>query len=258
MRRGDARLQHLEPQGLVERAHFDAEAAREARTHALFERFEFTRRPVGGDDDLAARVDQRVQRVAELLLDRFAAQKLHVVDDQQVDAAQLLLEGDSRRGFERAGETVHEFFGGEIDHAPPLCRCGMGDRLQQMRFAEADRGVDVERVEAHGLAGRGAGDVLRRGIGELVRAADDEGREIQPPVERRAAERFGLAGRPRRCLHFFLLERAGAMRLRPERACVASTKPPPLSCSSSASRGDCAARAGGRRVEERTLIDDTV
>ena len=154
-RRGDARLEHLEPQWLIERAHFDAEAAGEARAHALFKRFEFTRRPVGGDDDLPPRIDERVQRMAELLLDRFAAQELHVVDDEHIDRAQLLLEGDRRRGLERAGETVHEFLGGEIDHAPPLRRGGMGGRLQQMRFAETDRGVDVERIEAHGLARRG-------------------------------------------------------------------------------------------------------
>ena len=80
----------------VERADVDAEPALEARQHALVERVEIGRRPIGGDDDLTAGVDQRIQRVAELLLDRLALEKLHVVDDQHVDAAQPLLERDRR------------------------------------------------------------------------------------------------------------------------------------------------------------------
>ena len=70
------------PQRLVERQHLDAQAAGEPRTHALVERFEIARRPVGGDHHLAARIDQRVERVAELGLDHLALQELRVVEDQ--------------------------------------------------------------------------------------------------------------------------------------------------------------------------------
>ena len=67
-------------------AHLDDEAAGEARAHALVEGLEVGRRPVGGDHDLPAGVDQGVERVAELRLDRLALQELQVVDEQQVDA----------------------------------------------------------------------------------------------------------------------------------------------------------------------------
>ena len=116
-RRGDARVEDFDAQRLVEAADLDAEAAGEARAHALVEAVEIGRRPVGGDDDLAMAVDQRVERVAELLLDRFALQELDVVDDQYVDAAQLLLEGDRGLRLERGDEAIHEALGGEIDDA---------------------------------------------------------------------------------------------------------------------------------------------
>ena len=79
-RRGDARLEDLHAQRLVERRHLDAKAAGETRAHALVERFEIGRRAVGGDHDLAAGIEQRVERVAELGLDRLALQELHVVE----------------------------------------------------------------------------------------------------------------------------------------------------------------------------------
>ena len=85
--RVDAGVQDLEPQCLVERLHLDAKTPGEPRAHALLERFEIGRRPVGGDDDLAPIVDQGIQRVAELDLDRLALQELRIVDDQDVDAA---------------------------------------------------------------------------------------------------------------------------------------------------------------------------
>ena len=66
-------------------AHLDAKAAGQPRAHALVERLEIAGRPVGGDDDLAARVEQRVERVAELVLNRLALQKLRVVEDQEID-----------------------------------------------------------------------------------------------------------------------------------------------------------------------------
>ena len=95
-RRGDAGLEDFEPQLFAERSHLDHEPAGEPRTHAVVEAFEIGRRPVGGDHHLAAGVDQRVERVAELGLRRLALQELQVVDHQHVDAAQRLLEGERR------------------------------------------------------------------------------------------------------------------------------------------------------------------
>ena len=75
-----------------------------------------------------------------------------------------------------------------------------------MRLAEADAGMDVERVEHHRLAARRQRHLLGGGVRQRVGAADHEAVEGQPRIERRAAERVvpgGIAGthrpvRPRR------------------------------------------------------------
>ena len=85
--------------------------------------------------------------MAEFLLDRFALQELHVVDDQHVDAAELLLESDRRLCLERGHKAVHELFGGQVDDAAGIDAGLVRDRLEEMCLAEADRGVNVERIE---------------------------------------------------------------------------------------------------------------
>ncbi len=57
------------------------------------ERLNLFRRPIGGDDQLAARFVQRVERVEELFLRRLLAGKeLNVVDEQHVDLAVAIAE----------------------------------------------------------------------------------------------------------------------------------------------------------------------
>ena len=67
---GGADLEDFEAQLLAEHAHLDHQPAGEPRAHALVEALEVGRRPVGGDHDLPAGVDQRIERVAELGLGR--------------------------------------------------------------------------------------------------------------------------------------------------------------------------------------------
>src|SRR5208337_2744440 len=146
-RRRDPRLQNLKTQRLVERADLDAEAGTEARTHPFIDRFEVVRRPVGGDDDVAASVEQRVQRMTEFRLDRFALQELGVVEDQEINRPQALLEGDRGLRLEGGDETVHELLSGQIDDGAALARGGMRNRLQQVGLAEPDGRMDVKRTE---------------------------------------------------------------------------------------------------------------
>ncbi len=194
----DARLEDAVAQLLAERTHLDHEPAREPRAHAVIEAFEIGRRAVGSDHDLAAGVDQRVQRVAELGLRRLALQELQIVDDEHVDAAQRFLEGQRRLRLQRGDEAVHEFLGGEIKHLALVSGiAGPGHRLKQMRLAEADAGMDVERIEHHGIAAPSFGDLACGRMGQRVGAADDEAREGQARIERRAAERV-VIGRDRR------------------------------------------------------------
>ena len=196
--RRHARLQDSEPQFFAERTHLHDEAAGQPRAHAIVEAFEIGRRTVGGDHHLAAGIDQRVQRVAELGLGRLALQELQIVDHEHVDAAQRFLERQRRLRLQRGDEAVHELLGGEIEHlALAAGIAGPRHRLQQMGFAEADAGVNVERVEHHGIAAASFGDLARGRMGQRVGAADHEACKGQARVERRAAERI-MAGGNRR------------------------------------------------------------
>ena len=173
----DAALQDFEPQLFLQRSHLDHEPAGKARAHAVVEAFEVARRPVGRDHHLAAGIDQRVERVAELDLRRLALQELQVVDHQHVDAAQRFLEGERGLRFERGDEAVHELLGRQIQHlAVGHAVAGPGERLQQVRLAEPDARMDVERIEHH----------------RHRRAA--RSRPVSPPHARAC-----WSGRPRRC-----------------------------------------------------------
>jgi hypothetical protein len=186
-RRRDARFQDSEPQFFAERAHLDHEAAGEPRAHAVVEAFEIGRRTVGRDHHLAAGIDQRVQRVAELGLGRFALQELQVVDHQHVDAAQRLLEGERRLRLQRRDEAVHEFLGGEIEHlalAAPNCRPRSPPAADG--FCRADAGVDVERVEHHGIAAAAFRDLRAAACASV----------LERPITKLPKVRRGSSGEP--------------------------------------------------------------
>ena len=112
--------------------------------------------------------------------------------------AQRVLECERVLRPQRGHEAVHELFGGEIKHLALGARvAGPGERLQQMRLAEPDAGMDVERIEHHGVAAPPLRDLFGGGVRERVGAADDEGLEGQARIERRAAESV-MHGRDRR------------------------------------------------------------
>ena len=58
----------------------------EAREDTRLDAVQLLRRPVGGDGDARARVDQVVERVEEFLLRRpLAGDELDIVDQQQIE-----------------------------------------------------------------------------------------------------------------------------------------------------------------------------
>ena len=190
--------QDLVAELVVHGADLGDEAAAEPRAHAHVELVELGRRPVGGDHHLAPAVDQRVQRVAELLLDGRALQELHVVDQQNVDLAQLLLEGERIAGAQGLHEARHEALGGEIEHLRlglPLLHVP-GDGVQQMGFAEPHIAVHEQGVEQRLRGREGPRHLLRRGVSQPVRGADQEARKAEPRIERRALE-AAIAGAQR-------------------------------------------------------------
>ena len=68
------------------------------------------------DDDLTAAIEQGVDDVIEFLLGTLAVHELEVVDQQHVDGAELLLEGQRILAAEGLDELIAEALGGEIKH----------------------------------------------------------------------------------------------------------------------------------------------
>ena len=137
------------------------EAALQARAHAVVEAVELRRRPGRGHHHLPAAVEQRVDDVLELLLGLLAAHELQIVDQQDVDGAELVLEGHRVLALDGLDELVAEALGRQIEHVgfgrAPLHL--PGDGVLQMRLAEPDAGVEVERIEAALLGEHGLGDL---------------------------------------------------------------------------------------------------
>jgi hypothetical protein len=70
----------------------------------------------------------------------------------------------------------------------------MGHRLQQMRLAEANRRMGIERVEKRRDVDRALfGDAACRRVSKLVRRADEKRREGQSTIQRRTVEAVGLS-----------------------------------------------------------------
>ena len=146
----------------------------EARDEPCLEAGDLRRRPVAGEDDLAAAFVERVEGVEELLLHRLLAlEEVHVVDEEEVGFAEAAAEVGGGSVLNRGDELVGELLGAdEGDAGVGLSRDDLvRDGLHEVRLAESGVAVDEERVVD--LAGR-LGDGVGGGGGELVRLSDDE------------------------------------------------------------------------------------
>ena len=174
--------------GEVGRLDVGHEAGLETLPQAVLERVEIPRETVRRQHELRAGALERVEGVEELLLGPgLALEELDVVDEEDADAPVHGLEGLERAGVQRAHELVGEGLGGRVEDAEPVAVVGdvVGDRVQEMRLAEAGRAADEERVvrEARHLGDREGG-----GVGEAVRVADHELVEREAGIEGGARE----------------------------------------------------------------------
>ena len=177
----DDRDLHLE----VRRLDVGDQPPLEPRAQPLLERRDLLRQRVGGHDDLLLRVVERVERVEELLLGRVLARdELDVVHQEHVELAVAALELVHALEAQGVDQVVQEPLGRQVEHS----RVGiaaqdlLGDRVHQVRLAEADAAVEEERVVG---ARRRLRDGARRGVGELVGGSDDEGVEREARIGRR-------------------------------------------------------------------------
>src|ERR1700730_11177396 len=120
--------------------------------------------------------------MTELLLDRLALEELDVVDDENIDSPQPFLESDRRLSLEGGNKAIHEALSREINDSPLVRRRRMDDGLKDVRFSQAHRGVEIERIVVQRFPHGREGDSLCRGMGELIGRSDEEICKSQSPV----------------------------------------------------------------------------
>src|SRR5450755_2750947 len=115
----------------------------------MFEIRDFRCGPIAREDDLLMSVEERVEGVKKFFLRTFlAAEKLDVVDQEQIGLAITFSKFHQRAVLNRVDEIVDEKLAGKIhDLRVFLFRPNvLADRLHQMRFAETNAAVNEQRV----------------------------------------------------------------------------------------------------------------
>ncbi len=188
--RGKPVLQDATAHRQIGGRHADDDTALHARAHALIDALKLRRGTIGSDHHLLAAVEQLVEHVTELLLYLLASQELHIVDQQDVVGAKLLLEVECGAVAQRPDELDDEALDRQVAGAAVRIERArlVRDRLQEVRFPEPDARMDIERVIRRRASLRRRGDRARRAACDVVRTALAEGREGQARVERRAGE----------------------------------------------------------------------
>jgi hypothetical protein len=135
------------------------------------------RRDIRGNHHLLSGLVEGVEEMEELFLRALLVrEELDVVDDEHIDGAIALAEGEDPFVPDGGDDLVDEVLArniGERELWIPLEKI-VTDGLEQMGLAEADAAVDEERVV--GLGGD-FGDRLRGRVGHLIRGTDHEGLE---------------------------------------------------------------------------------
>ena len=129
----------------------------------------------------------------ELLLGLLSAHELEVVDQENVDRTEFVLEGQSILALDGLDELIAEPLGGQIQHlgiALPLYF--PGDGVLQVRFAEPDIGMQIERIEGPIVRQHGLGHLRGGGVRHAIGRTDDERIEGIAWVERGALETTGV------------------------------------------------------------------
>ncbi len=128
---------------------------------------------IGGDDDLAVRLKQRVEGVEELVLSAlFAAEVLDVIHHQHVGVvAVLVAELFDAVIADLIYELVHKGLGLQIQDAPRrvLLLDLLTDGMQKVRLAQAHAAVNKQRIV---FAGRVFSDGATGSSSKLIRGAN--------------------------------------------------------------------------------------
>ena len=142
-------------------------------------------------------IKERIESMEKFFLGTlFSAEKLNVVNQEQVSLAITFPEFDQVVVLDRVDELVDEEFAGKINHFRVLLfrHHVLPDRLHQVRFAKTDAAVNKERVVGarRRLRNRETGRMR-----DFVVRSNDERFECIARIksEQTAAGRFGFANR---------------------------------------------------------------
>ena len=106
-------------------------------------------RAIGGQDDLASGLVERVERMEKFVLHLLLARdELHVVHEQQVRVAVLRAELTAAARAHELDEFVDEIVALDVDDLGVLIvpADNVGNGIEQVRLADAGRTVDEKRV----------------------------------------------------------------------------------------------------------------
>ena len=185
----------------VRRLDVGGQAPLEPGAQTLLQTLDLLGGAVAGNDDLLARVVQRVEGVEKFLLRALlACQELDVVDEQHIRQTVFLPEQLGGAVFHRLDDLVGEYLAVHVDDVEirVVFRHLELDGVEQVGLAQAGGAVDEQRVVGAGGVGRHR---LRRRKGELVGRAADEVLKGEGVLPHRQALLPVLAG--------FLLLRVG-------------------------------------------------
>src|SRR6516165_7623087 len=157
--------------------------------------------PRRGHHDLSAAIEQLVDDVLKLLFRLLAAHEFQIVDQQDVDRAEFVLKGHRVLALDGLYELVAKALGRQVEHIGFRCTPlhFPGDGVLQMRLAEADAGVQVERIEAALLREYGFGNLNGSRMRHPIRRSDDEAVEGVAGIEWRALKTVDVGAPHRLC-----------------------------------------------------------
>ncbi len=157
---------------MVRRLNVGDEPPFEARPQTILEDRHGAWRTIAGQNDLAARLMNAVERVEKLFLRTLLARdELHVVDQQHARMPVLEAEVVGTMLANGLDQLVGERFGRDVHDVGAMGRHGVADSVEQVRFAQPDSAVQKQRVVR---VARMIDDCQRRRVRKSIGLADDE------------------------------------------------------------------------------------
>ena len=198
-RLGNLAVQDLAAQIEIRLAQRTGETTDQHGTQTLIRDLEFRRRTVRGEDNLLVLGNQGRDRVEQLVFRlRLAGDEVDIIDQQDIDTAHHLLEGERVAGPHGRHETGQEFLGRQVKG---LARTGMVFEgrchgVHEVRLADPVIAIEEDRIEGrrlgtHDRACGGGGDFIGRTDAETVKGETRFAKIVRIGLPVRLGRRLG-------------------------------------------------------------------